>query len=192
MHAFKNATALVYNLLDEVLSDFFHAIDEVEDRLDAVESQIMRTPGKVKMANLFLAKKALLYLHKTLSGNREVIARIEREHVSRIDKRHLRRFRDLYNDVIQLIDLEETLRDILTGMLDVHMGAISNDLNSVMKRLTVVATILLVPALVTGVYGMNFRHMPELEWAFGYPFALSLMAAAVIATLAFFKWRRWV
>jgi magnesium transporter len=192
MNAFKSATSIVFYLLDEITSDFFKAIDEIEDRLDAVEAQIIRAPTRVKMSHLFTAKKALLYLHKTLSANREVIARIEREHVQRIDKRQVRRFRDLYVDTVQLIDLEETLRDILTGMLDLHVGSISNELNTSMKRFTIVATLLLVPALVAGVYGMNFRHMPELEWAFGYPFALGLMLAAVLLTLGLFRWRKWI
>jgi len=102
----------------------------------------------------------------------------------------------LYDDVTQLIDTEGTYRDILTGTLDIYLTSVSNDLNKVMKTLTIVASFVLIPTLITGVYGMNFNvnspfNMPELTWQYGYFFALGLMALSIILTYVFFKRKGW-
>jgi len=103
----------------------------------------------------------------------------------------------LYNDVTQLIDMEGTYRDILTGTLDIYLSSISNNLNQVMKTLTIVASFVLIPTLISGIYGMNFSkaspyNMPELYWQYGYFFALGLMLFSIIFTYIFFRKKGWL
>jgi magnesium transporter len=102
----------------------------------------------------------------------------------------------LYDDVTQLIDTEATYRDILTGTLDIYLSSVSNNLNQVMKTLTIVASFVLIPTLISGIYGMNFQFMPEIHTElgkkFGYYFALGLMAFSVIFTYLFFRKKGWM
>ena len=134
---------------------------------------------------------------KALAANREVISSIEKEYVSNIDKKNIKRFRTLYNDVTQLIDTEGTYRDILTGILDVYLSSVSNNLNKVMKTLTIGASFILIPTLIASIYGMNFNtaspyNMPELLWNYGYFFALGSMVLSVSITYIFFKRKGWL
>ena len=149
------------------------------------------------MQHIFSIKKTLIFFHRALTANREVISSIEKEYVANIDKKNIKRFRALYNDVAQLIDMEGTYREILTGTLDIHLSSTSNNLNQAMKTLTIVASFVLVPTLISGIYGMNFvnnspYNMPELYWQYGYFFALGLMLFSIIAVYIFFKKKKWL
>jgi magnesium transporter len=100
--------------------------------------------------------------------------------------------RDVYDHAIQIIDTIETLRDMVTGMLDIYLSSVSNRLNAVMKVLTIIATIFIPLTFIVGVYGMNFKYMPELEWHYGYPMIWLVMLAIGVTMLIFFKKRNWL
>ena len=187
----------VYRLLDEVLETYFYIMDTLEEKIDKIEDRVVSEPDKVSVKNIFSVKKTLIFFHKALTANREVIASIEKEYVAHIDKKNVKRFRTLYDDVTQLIDTEGTYRDILTGTLDIYLTSVSNNLNQVMKTLTIVASFVLIPTLISGIYGMNFNinspfNMPELAWKYGYFFALGLMALSITLTYIFFKRKGWM
>lgn len=186
----------VFRLLDEVLETYFYILDTLEEKIDKIENRVVSEPGKVSVQNIFSVKKTLIFFHKALTANREVIASIEKEYVEHIDKKNVKRFRTLYDDVTQLIDTEGTYRDILTGILDIYLTSVSNNLNQVMKTLTVVASFILIPTLISGIYGMNFAFMPEIHTAlgikYGYFFALGFMAVSVALSYWFFKRKGWL
>jgi magnesium transporter len=193
----KGISFFTYRLLDEVLDTYFLVLDKLEERIDTIEDHVIEKPDKISVRNIFSVKKTLIYFHKALTANREVISSIEKEYVVNIDKKNIKRFRALYNDVTQLIDTEGTYRDILTGTLDVYLSAVSNNLNKVMKTLTIGASFILIPTLISGIYGMNFAsnspwNMPELYWKYGYFFALGLMVLSVILSYTFFKKKGWL
>jgi len=98
----------------------------------------------------------------------------------------------VYDHTIQLIDTIETSRDILAGMLDIYLSSISNKMNQVMKVLTIIATIFIPLTFVAGLYGMNFRYLPELEWKWSYPIVLLIMVFIGIVMLAYFRKKRWL
>jgi len=131
-----------------------------------------------------------------LTGNREVIAGIEKEYVMHIEKKNVKLFRNIYNDVVQLIDMVSTNREILTGAMDIYLSSISNSMNVIMKTLTIISAFVLIPTLISGVYGMNFAggglNMPELTWRYGYVFALLLMLVSVLVLFIWFKKRKWL
>ena len=127
-----------------------------------------------------------------MAANREVIASIEKEYLTEIDKAGAKRFRTLYNDTVQLVDMSATYRDILTGTLDTYLSSVSNNLNQIMKTLTIGASFVLVPTLIASIYGMNFKFMPELHWKYGYIFSIGIMALSVFATWLFFKRKNWI
>jgi magnesium transporter len=101
-------------------------------------------------------------------------------------------FRNVYDNLIRLNDIVGTSRDIITGAMEAYVSVVSNRLNEIMKTLTIIATIMMPPTLIASIYGMNFRHMPELENRLGYPFAILLMFLTIIAILVYFKRKRWL
>lgn len=193
----KGISFFTYRLIDGVLDAYFSILDTLEEKIDMIEDHVVEKPDKLTVQHIFSVKKTLIFFHRSLTANREVISAIEKEYVANIDKKNIKRFRALYNDVTQLIDMEGTYRDILTGTLDIYLSSISNSLNQVMKTLTIVASFVLIPTLISGIYGMNFSkaspyNMPELYWQYGYFFALGLMLVSIILTYVFFKKKGWL
>ena len=186
----------VFRLLDEVLETYFYIMDVLEEKIDKIEDKVVSHAEKISVQNIFSVKKTLIFFHKALTANREVIASIEKEYVAHIDKKNVKRFRTLYDDVTQLIDTEGTYRDILTGTLDIYLTSISNNLNQVMKTLTIGASFILIPTLISGIYGMNFAFVPEIHTGlglkYGYYFALGFMALSVLLSYWFFKRKGWL
>ena len=193
----KGISFFTYRLLDEVLGAYFSILDTLEEKIDYIEDKVIEKPDKLTVEHIFSVKKTLIFFHRALTANREVISSIEKEYVANIDKKNIKRFRALYNDVTQLIDMEGTYRDVLTGILEIYISSISNNLNQVMKTVTIVASFVLIPTLISGIYGMNFSkaspyNMPELYWQYGYIFALGLMLTSIIGTYIFFKKKGWL
>ncbi len=193
----KGVGFFTYTLIDEILSEYFTIIDRIEETIDEIEEEVVQKPGKKTIENIFAIKKTLIFFHRALTANREVISSIEKEYITQIDKKNIKRFRNLYNDAIQLIDTETTYRDILTGTLDIYLSSISNNLNQVVKTLTVITSFILMPTLIAGIYGMNFDtsshfNMPELLWKYGYFFALGLMVLSMLFMYWFFRRKGWI
>jgi magnesium transporter len=193
----KSISFFTYKLLDEVLDAYFSILDTLEEKIDYIEDKVIEKPDKLTVQQIFSVKKTLIFFHRALTANREVISSIEKEYVANIDKKNIKRFRALNNDVTQLIDMEGTYRDILTGTLDIYLSSVSNNLGQVMKTLTVISAFVLIPTLISGIYGMNFNknsplNMPELYWQYGYFFALGLIMISVIITYIYFRKRGWL
>ena len=134
----------------------------------------------------------MIMLRKSVWPLRELISRLERSESPLIKEPTVLYFKDVYDHVIQIIDNIETFRDILSGMLDIYLSSVSNRLNEVMKVLTIIATIFIPLTFIAGVYGMNFKNIPELEWPWGYYMALGLMATVATIMLLFFRKKGWL
>ncbi len=188
----RGAPYFVYRFMDAAIGDFFTMLDMVGDELDTIEEQVLTEPTKLVTKKIFILKRALIYSHKALTANRDVITAIEKEYLREFQKQDLRVFRDLYNDTAQLIDLVTTYRDVLTSVLDMYLSSVSNNLNKIVKTLTIISAFVLVPTLIAGIYGMNFHFMPELSWKLGYPFALGVMVVSVSLLYTYFRKQGWV
>jgi len=194
----RGADYFVFRLLDDVFSAYFKLLDEIEEHSSKIEHDILKRPEKIIMDDLFKIKKTIVHLHRALLANREVVAGIEKGYSRFVSKSMFKYFRELYNDCVQLIELEETQRDILTSLADIHLSVISTNLNKIMKTLTIIASFIWVPTLIAGIYGMNFfagghpYSMPEIRWVYGYPFALTLMAISIIITAIIFRKKGWL
>jgi len=188
----KGTGFFVYRFLDEILNSFFAVLDTVEEDIDKIEDRIFEKTDRKTIEQIFQIKKTLIYFHKALTANREVITAIEKEYLPHIPRKDIKQFRVLYNDVVQLIDMESTYRDLLTGTLDIYLSSVSNNLNKVMKKLTAMASFILIPTLISGIYGMNFQFMPELYWKYGYYAALGLMIISVAGMYYYFKRKGWI
>lgn len=184
---------LLYILLDEIVDGYFSTLDSLEDLSEEVEEHVLDSDGDPMAQNqIFRLKKQVLLFRRWVSPLRDVLDVMQRKVVQVVTPELEPYYRDVYDHVLRVTDFVDTLREILSTALDAHLTVVSNRLNEVMKRLTSWAAIILVPTLIAGIYGMNFVHMPELDWLFGYPFALGLMALSAGALYVTFKKRDWL
>jgi magnesium transporter len=137
-------------------------------------------------------KRELIWLRKSVWPLRELLAGLEREESPLVRPATRVYLKDVYDHTVEIIETVETYRDVLAGMLENHLTLITNRLNEVMKVLTVISTIFIPLTFITGIYGMNFRHMPELEWRWSYPLALIAMTAIGIGLYRYFRRRKWL
>jgi magnesium transporter len=184
---------LYHHVLDAMVDEYAPVVDLVASRLDALESRLFKDPGPRLLARLLRLKRIVTGLRKTLIIEREVLARLIRGEFDLVEAREVVYYRNVYDHMVRYTELIESAREMVSDLMETHLSAVSNRLNQVMKVLTMISTTVLPMTLVAGIYGMNFRRgMPELDWEYGYPFALGLMALLGVASLLFFRWKKWL
>ncbi|HLE58243.1 MAG TPA: magnesium/cobalt transporter CorA [Candidatus Limnocylindria bacterium] len=184
--------ALLYHLLDAVVDGYFPLLDRLSDRIDQLEDRVIEGGNtSVALRELLVIKRSLLELRRILSPQRDVANALLRRDLPLVDDAGLPYYQDLYDHLVRVLDAVDLYRDLVATTLDANLAVTSNNLNAVMKRLTALTVVLMLPTLIAGIYGMNFRFMPELAQSWGYPFALVLMAGVMVGSILFFRWRRW-
>ena len=186
------ADYLVYALLDAIVDNYFIILENIGEQIEFIEEKLVINPASETLNTIHKLKREMLFLRKSVWPLREVISGMERGESSLIKGTTKIYLRDVYDHNIQIIDTIETLRDMLSGMLDIYLTSISNRLNAVMKVLTIIATIFMPLTFLAGIYGMNFKYMPELEWKWGYPLILLIMSTIGISMLFYFKRKKWL
>jgi magnesium transporter len=191
------ADYLAYRLIDAVIDAYFPIVERIGERLDELDERTSRGDGQSAFAELHRVKRELLMLRRALWPLRDALSVLRAEATPFVSDQTRVYLRDCYDHAVQLIDLLEAYRDICGDLRDFYLSSISNRMNEVMKTLTVIATIFIPLSFIAGLYGMNFDtdspwNMPELEWYFGYPFALGLMATMAGGMLLMFKRRGWL
>ena len=183
---------LLYRLLDAAVDSYFPELDTISDRIDALEYRVLEEEAdRQSLAEILSLKRRLLELRRVLAPMRDVANSLLRRDLEIVDEASVPYYQDLYDHLVRVLDQLDVYRDLLATVLDARLTVASNNLNAIMKRLTAFTVILMVPTLIAGIYGMNFEIMPELEWPFGYPLALAIMAAAVVISVTFFRRRGW-
>lgn len=188
---------LLYALMDALVDEFFPVLETYGERVEELEDEVVLRAEPATLNEVHRIKRELLTLRRTAWPEREVINALQREeaHLIRPETRVF--LRDCYDHIIQVIDMIETYRDLSSGLLEVYLSSTSNRLNSVMKVLTIISTIFIPLNFIAGVYGMNFNpeasplNMPELNWPFGYLFALGLMTIVAGSLVVYFRRKRW-
>jgi magnesium transporter len=186
------ADYLAYSLIDVIVDYYFEVLEAIGEKIEDVEDDLLARPTRETLKAIHDLKREMIFLRKMVWPLREVISRLERGESPLFKQTTLIYLRDVYDHTIQVIDTIEGYRDTLSGMLDIYLSSISNRLNEVMKVLTIIATIFIPLTFIAGVYGMNFKFMPELEWRYGYFVVLGFMFAVAFAMLAVFKKRKWL
>ncbi|MHC5033879.1 MAG: magnesium/cobalt transporter CorA [Planctomycetota bacterium] len=186
------ADYLVYTLLDSIVDSYFGVLEKVGERVEYVQEEVTREPGPATLAIIHRLKRELIFLRKSVWPLREAISNLQRQEARLVSEATGVYLRDVYDHTIQVADTVESLRDMVSGMLDTYLSSLSNRMNEVMKVLTIIATIFIPLTFIAGIYGMNFEHMPELKWAWAYPAVWLVMAAVVIFMIAYFRKRRWL
>jgi magnesium transporter len=186
------ADYLAYSLIDAIVDSYFIILEKLGERTALLEEQVMNEPTRQFLHEIHAIKRELIFLRKSIWPLREVIRSMERGDSLLIqDSVHIY-FRDVYDHTIRIIETVESFRDTIAGILDIYLSSISNRTNSVMKVLTIIATVFMPLTFIAGIYGMNFKYMPELDWRWGYPLILIGMASLGISMLIFFKRKNWL
>lgn len=183
---------LAYALMDAIVDNYFTVLEDIGDQIDEVEEEVVDAPTVNTLRTVHMLKRELIFLRRSVWPMREVVNTLLRDETELIRDETLIYLRDLYDHTIHVIDTVETLRDIVAGMLEVYLSSVSNKLNQVMKVLTVMSSIFIPLTFVAGVYGMNFKYMPELEWHYGYPAIMLGMLLVAVTLLALFRRKEWL
>ena len=150
------------------MDGYFVILEKLGDRIDLLEEELIVRPEQATVQQIYQLKRELLFLHKAVWPLREVVSVPGRRESPLIRETTAPYLRDVYDHVVQVIDSVEIYRDMLSSMLDMYLSSVSNRMNEIMKVLTIIATIFMPLTFLAGVYGMNFKYMPELEWKYGY------------------------
>jgi magnesium transporter len=186
---------LVYVILDEIVDGYFDATDHAEEKLEVLEDRIFGEQlqdERVVQEELFDIRRGLLKFRRAVVPLREVVAALLRKEVEWVEDHDVVLLQDVYDHVLRAIDLLDGQRELMGNAVDAHLAIISNRMNSVMKKMTSWGAILLGSTLVAGIYGMNFRHMPELSWRLGYAWALGLMLTITVGGYWYFRKKDWL
>jgi magnesium transporter len=183
---------LAYALIDAVVDGYFGVVEALGEQADDLEEELIAQPTPKTLSRLHGLRRQLLVVRQATWPLREVVNTLQRGSSPLIAPETAIYLRDLYDHIFDVIETVETLRDMVSGMLDIYLSGISYRLNEVMKVLTIIATIFIPLTFIAGVYGMNFRHMPVLYWRWGYSYVWTVMISIVLMMLIYFRRRRWM
>jgi magnesium transporter len=183
---------LCYALMDLLVDQYFVVLEKLGEKIEYLEDQVVQKPNPKTLQAVHRFKNDMIILRKSMWPLRDVINRMERRESPLIRDATGIYFKDVFDHTIVAIETVETYRDILSGMLDIYLSSVSNRLNEIMKVLTIIATIFMPLTFLAGLYGMNFKFMPELEWRYGYFSVLGMMAVVALSMLFYFRRRGWI
>lgn len=178
---------LLYTLVDLVVDSYFPILDAIEDEIDSLEDRLLAQARTEDMNRLLALKRSLVHIRRAVMPQREVFNQLTRHDFPFIQPANVVYFRDVYDHLIRITEELDSLRDILSAALEIHLASTSNQLNLTMKRLTAWGTIIIVITTIASIYGMNFKFMPELEWRYGYFAVVSVMALLSVTLYFYFK-----
>jgi len=186
------ADYLAYALVDEIVDNYFIILERLGEKIEDVEEELVTDPKPETSQAIHNLKREMIFLRKSVWPLREVVSGLERGESALIKEATRIYLRDVYDHTIQVIDAIETSMDMLSGMLDIYLSSISNRMNEVMKVLTIIATIFIPLTFIAGIYGMNFKFMPELGLRWGYFAVLSVMVIIGIGMVIYFRKKKWL
>jgi magnesium transporter len=183
---------LWYALIDAIVDNYFVVLDNFNEQIEAIENDVISNPGNETINKIYSVKKEVNYLKKSVWPLRELISYFLRENNPVLSDEINLYLRDLYDHVIQILDFIETFRDNLSSLMDLYLNTISNKMNSIMKVLTIISTMFIPVTFIAGLYGMNFKNMPETEYKYGYFIVLGVMLLVIGSMIMFFKKKKWL
>ena len=186
------ADFLCHAVLDALVDEYMPVIDQLDDQIEWLEDQVLSKPNPTTIQRIIDLKHAIVNLRRIVSPMREVINRLSRDDFPMIDRQSRIYFRDIYDHLVRIQDLSDTIRDIASGTMDIYLNSTSMRLNEVMKALTIVSTIFLPLSFVAGVYGMNFEiNWPPFSWPGGIIYFWGICVAVAGGMLIWFRRRGW-
>ena len=183
---------LAYALLDVIVDHYFLVLETLGERLEQLEEKVLRDPSTHTQKQIRDMRRDLIQLRRSVWPVRDLINGLERTESDLMPPAVRPYLRDLYDHVIQIIDIIESLRDVLAGLTDLYLSSLSHRMNEVMKVLTIIGTIFIPLTFIAGVYGMNFDVMPELHYRYGYPLVMGIMMLIGLMLVYYFKRKEWL
>lgn len=183
---------LTYIIMDTIVDEYFTLQDTFDELIENVEDELLSDPSAQTLNTIQKIKRELIFLRRSVSPLRELLASIQRSDSPLLNDKTKRYFGDIYDHVIRVTEAMESYRDLIAGMLDIYLSSVSNKMNETMKILTVFASIFIPLTFIAGVYGMNFEYMPELKWRWGYPALWAVFIGVSVFLLRFFKKKNWL
>ena len=183
---------LAYALVDAVVDNYFRVLEAIGDTVEELEETVLTNPTQDALHRIHHLRREMLVVRRAVWPLREVLGQMYREEMNLISAETQLFLRDVYDHSVQVIDTTETLRDVLTGAMDLYLSGVSNRMNEVMKVLTIIATIFIPLSFFAGLYGMNFEYMPELGIRWAYPTLLTFMAVVSGGMLWAFRRKGWL
>ncbi len=190
-HLAEAGDHVFYLLTDELVAAYMQVFEDIDDELDVLEGQIFSNPSSATLASIFTLKRAVLTLRRVIAPQREVLNKLARDDFRIIDARDRIYFRDVYDHLVRLFDINESMRDQVGGALDTYLSVINNRMNDIMKTLTVITTLFMPISFVAGFFGMNFfqPNTPLLPWT-GRPAFAVMLATTLLTPLVIYLWIR--
>jgi len=197
VHDSDSAGMIAYRIVDDIAEKYLDLIDAIDEEIDELEDKVEDQPAATTRERISQLRHDLLHVRRTLAPTRDAIRRVvddvvevqEGDEVFPHDVEVA--FNSAYDKLLRAFDGLELSRDLLASVRDYHQSKIANDQNDVMKRLTVIASLILLPTFIVGLYGQNFVHMPELRWHWGYAYSWALIVGTTILQLIWFRRKRW-
>jgi len=183
---------LTYALIDSVVDHYFLVFEKYGEKIEVLQDEVLSQPTPETLQVIQRTKRDMIFLRKSVWPLREAINALQRGESSLVTDNVNIYLRDVHDHTIQVIDTIETFRDIISGTLDVYLSSVSNKMNAVMKVLTIIATIFMPMTFIAGIYGMNFKYMPELEWHWAYPVIWAVIIVLGVLMLMGFKRKKWL
>ena len=183
---------LAYSLLDAIVDNYFLVLENIGEKIEDLQEEVLEQPDPGSLKIIQDTKREMIFLRKSIWPLRETISGLIRAESPLIGEAVGPYLGDVYDHTIQVIDTIETYRDILSGTLDIYLSSLSNKMNEVMKVLTIIATIFIPLTFIAGVYGMNFKDMPELTWRWGYLGVWIVFIVIGILMLIGFRRKKWL
>jgi len=183
---------LAYTMLDIIVDHYFLVLEAFSDQVETLEEEVLVGDLDVVQGKANVLRRELIQLRRTVWPIRDLISQLERSESSLLSNDIRPYLRDVYDHIVQIIDIVESTRDVLGGLMDLYMTSLSNRMNEIMKFLTVIGTIFIPLTFIAGVYGMNFANMPELQSPYGYPAVWIVMILIAIGLIFYFKKRKWL
>ncbi len=182
---------LLYYLLDAIVDNYFLLLEKIGGKIDIIEDELLIDPNKEILEEIYLMKRDLIYIRNSLWPMRNASSKLSKDEYDLIDGKTIYYMRDVSDNVVQIIDLVEIYREVCSGMLDTYLSSIGNKTNEVMKVLTIFSTIFIPLSFLAGVYGMNFKYLPELNWKYSYHtfWIISILLTGVM--LRYFRKKDW-
>lgn len=187
----KKADYLSYLLIDKIVDNYYLILDHLEENMDAIESQLLKEPSQRLAGEIMKQKKLLIMLRKSVNPFRDEVRKITREESNFVTKDTLKYLNDVYDHLNQIIQTIDNFREMISDMMDLLMANNANRMNSIMTTLTMISSIFIPLTFIVGIYGMNFRYFPELEWKYGYPLVMSLMLMIGLGMYIYMRRKKW-
>ncbi|MGZ7136499.1 MAG: magnesium/cobalt transporter CorA [Methanobacterium sp.] len=188
----RGADYLLYSLIDVVIDSYFFNLEKLEDRMGVLEEDLIKHPEPNVLNKIHDMKMDIITFRKAIWPLREILSNFGSYNYSLIDKSTDYFIRDVYDHSILVFEMLESFRDRISDMLDIYLSSTSNKLNEIVRVLTVISTIFVPLTFIVGLYGMNFRFMPEIEYPYSYPLILSGMVLIAVSMLIYFRRKKWI